>query len=424
MRLANLAVVLFSIVVCTPRASAVLTLGTSNQTFGLTGIGPNSSGQGQSKITWGNCAYDGTNTTCTLSAPFTGLGAGGTMSFAVIYPGNGAFPLIAVTNPGSDSFFLQALSNYSILVTISPTNGTAFHLYQFPNFSIVYSNPTCTGLPAGMCGVGLTGQTAGATMTGLFTGSLDPAPNIKPGGVISASNYGAFSSIAPATWIEIYGTNLATIQTQTWAGSDFVNNVAPTALGGTTVTVGGQPAYVYFVTPGQLNVQVPSGIGTGPMPVVVTTAGGSSTAYSIQVNSVEPGLLAPPAFNLSGNQNVVALINNTLTYDLPVKVAGVLTALAKPGDTLTLYGIGFGTVTPSILAGQVVNQLNALTSALTITIGGAPATITYQGLAPGYVGLYQFNVTVPNIPANNNAPVALMVNGSPVPQKLVVAIGN
>jgi adhesin/invasin len=72
----------------------------------------------------------------------------------------------------------------------------------------------------------------------------------------------------------------------------------------------------------------------------------------------------------------------------------------------------------------VVNQLNALTSALTITIGGAPATITYQGLAPGYVGLYQFNVTVPNIPANNNAPVALMVNGSPVPQKLVVAIGN
>src|SRR3979411_254563 len=107
-------------------------------------------------------------------------------------------------------------------------------------------------------------------------------------------------------------------------------------------------------------------------------------------------MLAPPAFNLNGNPNVVELLNNSLVYDLPVKVAGVNTALAKPGDTLTMYGIGFGTVTPSILAGQVVSQLNALTVNLAVTIGGAPATITYQGLAPGYVGLYQFNVTVPN----------------------------
>jgi uncharacterized protein (TIGR03437 family) len=407
-----------------PTARAVLTLGLSTTTFTLTGIGPTSTGQGQSKITWGNCNYDGKYTTCTLSNPYTGQGSG-VMTWAVTYTGNGDFPLIAITDKGSNLFSLQAVSNnYSFDVTVSPTGGTPYHLYYGPPFFITFVNPVCTGVTANCTADGV-GQTPGATKSGLYTGTLDPAPQITPGGVISASNYGAFAAIAPATWIEIYGYNLATSTFgQTWAGTDFVNNVAPTALAGTTVTVAGLPAYIYYVTPGQINAQVPSGTGTGSLPVVVTTAGGASASYSIQVNGTEPGLLAPAVFILNGNQNVVALLNNTLTYDLPVKVAGVNTALAKPGDTLTMYGIGFGTTTPSILAGQVVTGLNALTANVQITIGGAPATVSYQGFAPGYVGLYQFNVLVPSIAANTNAPIIMTVNGAAIPQKLVIAIGN
>ena len=421
MRIATLPVVLFFLAIA-PKAQATLTLGLSTTTLTLTGIGPNSVGQGQSTITWGNCNYDGTNTTCIISSPFTGQGSG-VMTFAVIYPGNGAFPFIAITNPGSNLFSLQAVSNsYSFNVTIAATGGSTYHLYEFPPFYITFQNPVCTGVTAVNCIEDTVGQTPGATLKGFYTGVLDPSPQITPGGIISASNYGAFASIAPATWIEIYGVNLATTLSQTWAGTDFVNNVAPTSIGGTSVTVAGKPAYVYFVTPGQVNVQVPSGTGTGSLPIVVTTAGGASATYSIQVNDTEPGLLAPASFILSGNQNVVALLNNTLTYDLPVSVPGVITALAKPGDTLTLYGIGFGTVTPSILAGQIASQLSALTANVQVTIGGSPATITYQGFAPGYVGLYQFNVTVPNIPASNTAPVVVTLNGTPLPQKLVVAI--
>jgi uncharacterized protein (TIGR03437 family) len=175
-----------------------------------------------------------------------------------------------------------------------------------------------------------------------------------------------------------------------------------------------------------LNVQVPSGIGTGNLQVVVTTAGGSSIPYGVTVNAVEPGLLAPAPFILSGNQNVVALFSNTLTYVLPVKVAGVTTARARPGDSLTLYGIGFGGVDLGITAGQVVqpSQLNSVSTSLKVTFGGAPVTVNYMGLAPGYVGLYQFNVVVPNIPANDNTPVVFTVNGTPVPQTLVIAIGS
>jgi len=101
----------------------------------------------------------------------------------------------------------------------------------------------------------------------LFCISLKFCGSITPSGVITAGNYGAFPVVAPATWMEIYGVNLATTVSQTWAGTDFTGNQAPTALGGTTVTVGGKSAFVDFVSPGQVNVQVPSDVAAGTQPV-------------------------------------------------------------------------------------------------------------------------------------------------------------
>jgi uncharacterized protein (TIGR03437 family) len=373
-------------------------------------------------MTWGSCAFDGTNTACTLSGAFTGFGGGGNYSFVLSYPGNGAFPLIAVTPIGSDQFFAQSLGNFSLVITLAENGGTTIKFYSFANFNFVFSNPTCTGVST--CSVGQVGLTPNATITGPVGGAFDPTPGITPSGVITAGNYGAFPAIAPGTWVEIYGVNLATTLSQTWAGTDFNGNQAPTALGGTTVTIGGKAAFIDFVSPGQVNVQMPSGVAAGPQPVLVTTAGGSSAPYTVTVNTNEPGLLAPPAFVLKGTQNVVALFSNTLTYVLPVNVSGAVTARARPGDSLTLYGIGFGQVTPEISAGQVVQQQNALQNTLRVTIGGVQANVTYAGFAPGYVGLYQFNVTVPGVPASDATPVAFTLGGTAGTQNLVIAIAN
>ena len=96
------------------------------QNFTLTGIGANASGQGQSKMSWGSCAFDGTNTNYTLSGTFTGFGGGGNYSFVITYPGNGAFPLNAITNPGSDLFAAQAMwSRYSPIRSQRRRRGTA-----------------------------------------------------------------------------------------------------------------------------------------------------------------------------------------------------------------------------------------------------------------------------------------------------------
>lgn len=412
-------------------ADAQVTLGASTQNFTLKGIGGNSSGDGQSVMGWGSCAFDGTNTTCTLSGPYTyagaaaALGTSGTYSFVVSYAGQGTFPLNAVSQtPGSNLFYASATGNYNFSITLTPASGAPVNFYSFANFQFFYSNAACSGPVVSSCGIGQVGLTPGALITGPVTGTFDPAPSIRTSeGVINASGYGGATSIAPGTWMEIYGVNLATTQTQVWVSSDFRNNTAPAKLATTSVTVGGQPSYIYYVAPGQINAQVPTGIATGNQSVVVTTAGGVSQAYTVNVNAVEPGILAIPAFIYRGQQYAVSVFSNTLTFDFPAAISGAQTARAKPGDYLTFYGIGFGQVTPNIAAGQVVTQANNL-SGVTVSIGGVPATVSYAGEVASDVGLYQINVVVPNIPANEAVPVVVSLSGTPVAQTLVIALTN
>jgi len=422
MRFAAVPSVVFWVAVLAPGAKAsVATLAPTTQNITFTGLGGNAAGQGQNRVTWGSCAYDGTNTKCTVSGPFTGIGGGGTISMVVTYAGNGPAPLTATsTTPGSDLVVLS-LTSGSFVLTLAENGGTTLTFYNSAPYFTFY-NPTCTGVS--QCAVGQVGLTPNATISGTVTGSFDATPVIRTSqGVISASAYGGFSALAPGTWMEIYGTNLATLLSQTWIGSDFKGNQAPTALGGTTVTIGGLPAYIDYVSPGQVNAQVPSGVGTGPQPVVVTTGGGTSLASTITVNAVEPGLLAPGVFKLAAGQYVAALFPDGVTFVLP-PIAGAPTARAKPGDTIILYGVGFGPVTPDSPAGQIVTQSNKLQAQFQAFFGGTPATVTFSGLTSGYLGLYQFNLVVPNVAASDAVPFTYSLNGVSGPQNLVIPVQN
>jgi uncharacterized protein (TIGR03437 family) len=113
------------------------------------------------------------------------------------------------------------------------------------------------------------------------------------------------------------------------------------------------------------------------------------------------------------------------SYVLPVgAIAGINSQPAKPGDTVVLYGVGFGPVTPNIPAGQIVEVANTLASKFEISIGGMPASVSYAGLSPHYVGLYQLNVVVPNIPASDAASVTFTLHGMAGTQTLYMAIEN
>ena len=189
------------------------------------------------------------------------------------------------------------------------------------------------------------------------------------------------------------------------------------------VTIGGRPAFIDFVSPGQINAQAPSGLPAGQQPIVVTTAGGPSAGTMVAVNDVEPGILAPSVFKLKAGQYAVALFPDGVTFVLPPGVTNAVpTARAKPGDTITFYGVGFGPVTPDSPAGQIVQQLDTLQSPFKAFFAGVPATVNYSGLVKGFLGLYQFHVVVPTVPANDATPFTLTLGGANAPQTLLIAV--
>jgi uncharacterized protein (TIGR03437 family) len=249
-------------------------------------------------------------------------------------------------------------------------------------------------------------------------------PNTSVSGVVSAGAFGQFASVAPGSWIEIYGSGLAT-GSRSWAGTDFTGVNAPTSLDGTKVTIDGKSAFVDFISPNQVNAQVPSNVSLGSVQMTVTNGAVTTPSLTITVNSTQPGMLAPSSFLVNGRQYAVALFSDAVTYVLPPgAVPGVPSARAKPGDTITFYGVGFGSVSPNIPAGQIVQQSNTLTLPLQVFFGQTPATLTYQGLGPNAVGLYQFNVVVPNVVASDAMPLIFKLGGVSGTQTLFVAVQN
>jgi uncharacterized protein (TIGR03437 family) len=411
-----------------PASGQTATYTTSSQPVTLTGLG-GSGGVGQSSVNWGNCAYDGTNTKCTVTAPYTGVGGGGTISIVLAYVGNGPSPFTANSiSPGSDfvTFGLAAGASGTVSVSLAERTGATV-AFLSNNFTFFYDgSASCSGPAVPSCSIGQVGLKPGAVMSGTVHGVFDATPVIRTSqGVVSATGYGGFAALAPGTWMEIYGTNLANVASQIWGSADFKGNAAPTALGGTAVTIGGQSAFIDYVSPTQVNAQVPSNIPPGLQPVIVSTPGGNSAAYSIRVNPTEPGLLAPAVFNLKGGQYVAALFPDGVTFVLPPgSIPGVASARAKPGDTIILYGVGFGTVAPDSPAGQIVTQSNRLNGTFQAFLAGTPAVVSFSGLTGGYLGLYQFNVVVPNVAASDTVPLSFSLAGSPGPQNLLISISN
>jgi uncharacterized protein (TIGR03437 family) len=221
--------------------------------------------------------------------------------------------------------------------------------------------------------------------------------------------------------VEIYGTNLAST-TRQWAGADFSGNNAPTSLDGVQVTVGGQKAFLDYISPGQVNAQLPSSIGAGTWQLTVSTATATGAPVNLKVNTTQPALLAPTSFKIGGNQYVVAQFPDG-SYVLPTgAIAGVNSRPAHPGETIVVYGIGFGPVAPNLPAGQIVTQSNQLSASLQIQFGQTAAQLVYAGLAPGYIGLYQFNVLVPAVPDSNLAPFTFNLAGVAGGQTLYTAV--
>jgi uncharacterized protein (TIGR03437 family) len=242
-------------------------------------------------------------------------------------------------------------------------------------------------------------QKAGAAW--VFTQPAPERPVIASDGVVNGASF--LSGIAPGAWITIRGSGLSPT-TRTWSTTDFSGNRLPTELDGVSVTVNGKRAYVYFVSPSQLNVLSPDDVTQGQVPVQVTTAGGVSNIVDAETDTLSPTL-----FTFSQQRGkYVAAVRADGAYLGPANlIAGLTTVAAKPGDTILLYGTGFGSTTPASPAGQVTSPA-PLANQVTLWIGGAATTTQYAGLVSP--GLYQFNLVVPDV-ANGDQAVVAQIGG-------------
>jgi uncharacterized protein (TIGR03437 family) len=169
--------------------------------------------------------------------------------------------------------------------------------------------------------------------------------------------------------------------------------------------VGGQPAYVYFVSPGQINVVAPN-VAPGPVNVTVANSSGTSAPFSATAQAGQP------AFFLWNNTYTVATCQDFSYAASNGTFAGLNTVPAKPGDVIILWGTGFGSTTPAAPVGvQLPANAYPTATPVTVILGGAQATVYGAALAPGFAALYQIATQIPTTLADGDYPVIATVGG-------------
>ena len=236
--------------------------------------------------------------------------------------------------------------------------------------------------------------------------SVPPSsPQINPGGTVSAPNF--LPRLTAGAIVSVFGSNLAsgTVAATT--------SPLPTTLGGVSVTVGGVSAPLFFVSPGQINFQIPwEMIGRAQAPLRVTADGLAGGPANLDLTGFGPGLFST---NSAGSGQGSVLIAATGEVAAPVgSIPGAATRPAGRGEDISIFCTGLGDVVNRPASGSkpAGNPLSTTVVSPTVTVDNLPAAVSFSGLAPCCVGLYQVNVRVPeNTPVSDSVRVVLTIGG-------------
>jgi uncharacterized protein (TIGR03437 family) len=218
--------------------------------------------------------------------------------------------------------------------------------------------------------------------------SFPSKPVVNAGGIVNGASF--VSPVAPGSLFSIFGSNLtvstATAATAPWAGQ----------LADVSVKVNGVSIPLNFVSPHQINAQLPFETSAGDATLSVTNSAGASDQVHFKVASAAVGI-----FNVAFNQD------------------GTLNSVSNPesrGRVVVLYLTGQGPVNPPVPTSQAApgDVLSVATLPKSASIGGVDAEIQFLGLAPGFIGLAQANVAIPaGAPTGEAVPLIVNVGGQP-----------
>jgi len=238
-------------------------------------------------------------------------------------------------------------------------------------------------------------------------------PTISANGVVNGASFQP--GIVANSWVTIQGAGLAP-KTDDWSNS-IVNGALPASLDGVSVSMGGKAAYVYYISPGQLNVLAPD-VPAGPITVTVTTGGATSAAFASTASAYGPAFFVWPGSQVVATRTDYSYAAKAGTF------AGATTVAAKPGDVIVLWATGFGPTNPAAPTGVAVpgDQAYATSSMPSITIDNVSATVYGAALASGSAGLYQIAIQVPLSLANGDWPIQALIGGVLSPAGTILSV--
>jgi uncharacterized protein (TIGR03437 family) len=216
-------------------------------------------------------------------------------------------------------------------------------------------------------------------------------PVLNAGGVVNAANF--FSpNISPGALATLFGTNFAS------GNVAATGSTLPTVLGPVSVTVNGLNAPLLYLTPTQVNFQVPWETALGNATIFVSVNGLMSNSVSAPVLTAAPGLFVIPPTR-------AVVQNSDFSLNGPDNPA-------KAGSTIIAYLTGSGPVSPAVASGAraPASPLSNVTSDKSAIIGSTAATVSFAGLAPGFVGLLQVNIVVPSTLAAGDYPLTVTIH--------------
>jgi len=250
---------------------------------------------------------------------------------------------------------------------------------------------------------GLEGQATAAAQVG-------PTPNpqaniLSQGGVLLGAGFER-GPLAPGSIIALFGRNLA-------PGERSASSLPlPRSLEGVRVLIGGVEAPLFYVSPGQVNAQVPFELNADrQLQVLVESRGVPSAPEPLQTAENRPGIFT--LGGIFGNQGAI-LIANTDRLAMPV-TANIPSEPVAVGGVVSIFCTGLGPTEPAVASGQPgpsTEPLARVKTPVTVTISGLPATVSFAGLAPGMAALYQVNAEVPaGVTPGNAVPVVIAQGG-------------
>jgi uncharacterized protein (TIGR03437 family) len=405
-----------------PSGAAYITGGTTSANFPVT------AGAYQSTLAGSTNAFvtrlDGGGKTLLYSTYLGGGGSDGGTAIAIDSAGNAYltgsttstnFPVTGdafqSSNQGTTNAFVAGLNPAGsglLFASYLGGNGAASVLKGATNYGdygtgvavncgaglVVTGVTTSTNFPVTGGGIGQTYPGSGPEAFVARVGYGGGIPDVAVGGVVNDADFAA-GPVAPGSLVAIFGSGLAASE-QTFTGFPLT-----TSLAGVTVNVNGANAPMFYAGSGQVNIQLPFATGVGTAELTVSDGCGSSGQAAFNVAQA-----APHIFQNAAGQ-ATAVLNQDYSVNGP-------TNPAKTGSIVMVYLTGIGPVSnqPADGAAASMTQLSpSLLQPWSATVSGWAANVDWVGLAPGYVGLDQANVTVPTGLSTGYYPIILSVGG-------------